>query len=74
VGEIGLGVGSGNGLGGCWAVGSRWAVLFCKKPVGFWFHVSWVFGFMCHFWYILVWVSVFCKLKKVDLSCSGWWA
>jgi hypothetical protein len=26
VGEIGLGVGSGNGLGGCWAVGSLWAV------------------------------------------------
>ena len=38
----------------------------------------WVFGFMCHLnnmgWYILVWVSVFCKLKEVDLSCSGWWA
>jgi hypothetical protein len=80
VGEIGLGVGSGNGLGYCWAVGSRWAMVsqwamvFCKKPVDFWFHVSWVFGFICHLWYILVWVNVFCKLKEADVSCSGWWA
>jgi hypothetical protein len=25
-------------------------------------------------WYNLVWVRAFCKLKKADLSCSGWWA
>jgi hypothetical protein len=25
-------------------------------------------------WYILVCVSVFCKLKEADLSCYDWWA
>jgi hypothetical protein len=52
---------------GRWAVGGRW--FFARN--------LWVFGFMCHFnsrWYILVCVSVFCKLKEADFSCSSWWA
>jgi hypothetical protein len=65
----------------CWAVVRRWATgrrwFFVRAAAVDFGILGFMFddGFILRGgWYILMCVSVFCKLKEADLSCYDWWA